>query len=76
VVAGIIISMVRTRKITVEVPELLLHRAQKQSGKGITGTVRQGLELLAAAQACDELAALRGKIRFSIDLETMRDDRN
>lgn len=67
--------MGRTRKITVEVPEQLLKRAQKQSGEGVTGTVRQGLELLAAADAYDQLAALRGKVRFSIDLETMRNDR-
>lgn len=67
--------MGRTRKITVEIPEQLLKRAQKQSGEGVTGTVRRGLELLAAAGAYDHLAALRAKVRFSIDLETMRDDR-
>jgi hypothetical protein len=67
--------MGRTRKITVEVPEQLLKRAQKQSGEGVTGTVRQGLELLAAGEAYDRLASLRGKVQFSIDLETMRNDR-
>ncbi len=67
--------MNRTRKITVEVPEQLLKRAQKQSGEGVTETVRQGLELLAAAEAYDELARLRGTVKFSIDLEAMRDDR-
>ena len=60
------------RKITVEVPEQLLKRAQKQSGEGVTKTVRQGLELLAAAEAYDQLAKLRGTVKFSIDLETMR----
>jgi hypothetical protein len=72
---GIITSMDRTRKITVEVPEQLLKRAQKQSGEGVTETVRQGLELLAAAEAYDQLAKLRGTVEFSIDLETMRNDR-
>lgn len=67
--------MGRTRKITVEIPEQLLKRAQKQSGEGVTGTVRRGLELLAAADAYDHLAALRGKVRFSIDLDIMRDER-
>ena len=67
--------MERRRKITVEVPEQLLKRAQKQSGEGVTETVRRGLELLAAAEAYDELAKLRGTVKFSIDLETMRDDR-
>jgi hypothetical protein len=67
--------MARTRKITVEIPEDLLKKAQKQSGEGVTGTVRQGLELLAAAEAHRRVAALRGKEKFSIDLETMRRDR-
>lgn len=73
--AGMITSMGRTRKITVEVPEQLLKRAQKQSREGVTGTVRQGLELLAAGDAYDRLAALRGQVKFSVDLETMRNDR-
>jgi hypothetical protein len=67
--------MERTRKITVEVPADLLRKAQKQSGEGVTGTVRQGLELLAATEAYRNVAALRGRVQFSIDLETMRRDR-
>ena len=68
-------SMGRTRKITVEVPEQLLEKAQKQSRDGVTATVRQGLELLAAAEIYEQLGQLRGKVKFSIDLETMREDR-
>ena len=68
--------MGRIRKITVEVSDDLLKKAQQQSGEGVTGTVRQGLELLAAAEAYRKLAALQGKVKFSIDLETMREDRS
>ena len=68
-------SMGQTRKITVEIPEELLEKAQKQSRDGVTATVRQGLELLAAGEAYDQLARLEGKVSFSIDLETMRNDR-
>jgi hypothetical protein len=67
--------MGRTRKITVEVPEPLLRKAQKQSQQGVTGTVRRGLELLAAAETYERLNRLRGSVRFSIDLATMRKDR-
>ena len=67
--------MGRTRKITIEVPQDLLRKAQKESGEGVTGTVRRGLELLAAADAHRKVAALRGKVNFSIDLDTMRADR-
>lgn len=64
------------RKITIEVPESLLKRAQDSSGKGITATVRQGLELVAAARTFDELRKLRGRFRLSIDLDELRKDRN
>ena len=64
-----------TRKITIHVDADLLEKAQKQSGEGVTGTVRRGLELVAAGQAYRRLAALRGKVKFSIPLSTMRRDR-
>jgi hypothetical protein len=60
--------MSQTRKITVEVPEALLERARESSGEGITGTVRRGLELVAAGRAYDELRKLRGKVRLNIDV--------
>ena len=62
------------RKITVHVPEDLLQRALESSGKGLTGTVRQGLELVAAGRAYQELRRLRGKVRFSVDLNALRED--
>ncbi len=63
------------RKITVEVPEDLLRKAQASTGEGVTSTIRQGLAILAASQAYDELRALRGKGRFSVDLAKLREDR-
>ena len=63
------------RKITVEIPEALLERALASSREGITGTVRRGLTLVAAGRAYDELRRLRGKLRFGIDLEALREDR-
>jgi hypothetical protein len=68
-------SMGRLKKITVEVDEDLLANAQKQTNDGVTGTVRRGLQILAAADAYEELAQLRGKVRFSTSLSTMRNDR-
>ena len=68
-------SMGRAKKITVEVDEELLRRAQKQARDGVTGTVRRGLEILAAADAYEKLLGLRTKVRFSTSLETMRRDR-
>ena len=64
-----------TRKITVHVDEDLLRQARKRTGKGVTATIRQGLELIAASEAYERLRALRGKVAFSIDLEALREDR-
>ncbi len=64
-----------TRKITVEIPQDLLEKAQQASGSGITQTIRTGLQLLAASQAYDNLRQLRGKIRFSRTWEELKDDR-
>jgi hypothetical protein len=68
--------MVETaRKITVEIPESLLEKAQQASGSGITQTVRTGLQLLAASQAYDRLRQMRGKVRFSRTFEELKEDR-
>jgi hypothetical protein len=63
------------RKVTVHIDKELLRRAQKRSGKGVTATIRQGLELVAASEVYERLRALRGKVGFSIDLKALRADR-
>jgi hypothetical protein len=67
--------MAQQRKITVSVPEDLLASAQKQAGAGVTETVRQGLKKLAALRAQRQLLALRGKVKFSMTWEEMKEDR-
>lgn len=62
------------RKITVHVPNVLLKRARRASGSGITETVRQGLHLVAAREAYAQLRALRGQVRFDLDLKRLRED--
>ncbi len=68
-------TMAEMRKITVEVPEDLLENALASTEEGITQTVRRGLELVAAGRAYEELRRLRGKIRFGIELASLREDR-
>ncbi len=63
------------RKITVHVRGDLLAKAQKATGAGISETVRKGLELLAASEAYDRLLKMRGKVKFSVDLDELREDR-
>jgi len=63
------------RKITVEVSEDLLEKAQAFTGEGVTETVREGLKKLASIRAQHELRKLRGKVKFALTLEELRYDR-
>ncbi len=63
------------RKITIEVPTDLLEKAQEASGEGITQTVRTGLRLVAASNAYAKVRELRGKVKFSLSWEQLKDDR-
>ncbi len=67
--------METARKITVEVPQALLEKAQRASGSGITQTVRTGLQLVAASQTYARLRELRGKVHFSRTLPELKADR-
>lgn len=68
--------MATSKKITVHVPDELLKKAQRSSKLGITETIRKGLELVAAGDAFRRTRALRGKVKFSIELEELRKDRD
>ena len=63
------------RKITVEVPEDLLAKAQEASGAGITQTIRTGLQLVAATRAYERLRQFRGKVRLKHSLAELKADR-
>jgi SAM-dependent MidA family methyltransferase len=65
-----------TQKITVHVDQALLRRARERTGKGVSDTIRQGLTLVAAGAAYEKLRALRGRVKFSVDLHTLREDRS
>jgi len=63
------------RKITAHVPADLLQRAQEATGAGVTETLRIALEQLAVSKAYAEFRKLRGKVKLSIDLDELREDR-
>ena len=66
--------METTQKITAHLPKELLRRAQKATGKGITETLREGLEALSARDAGRRLREMRGKVKFSLDFDALRRD--
>jgi hypothetical protein len=53
----------------------LLRRAQGRTRQGVSATIRHGLELVAASDVYDKIRTLRGKVRVSIDLDALREDR-
>jgi hypothetical protein len=65
----------QTQKITAHIPVDLLQDAQSVTGKGITETIKIALLQLAHTQTYDDLRKMRGKIKFSIDLNELRKDR-
>ena len=67
--------MPRARRITANLPEDLLREAQEVSGKGITETIVEGLQLVRRRRALEKALALRGKVELRIDLEESRERR-
>lgn len=65
----------QTQKITAHIPIVLLHEAQSVTGKGITETLKIALIQLARANVYEDLRSMRGKVKFSIDLNELRKDR-
>jgi hypothetical protein len=72
--AGTVATM-KTQKVTVHLDRTLLRRAQRQTGQGVSATIRQGLELVAARDVYDKLRALRGRVKMALNLDMLRDDR-
>ena len=64
------------QKVTVMLPKRLVEDATQSSGLGITPVIRKGLEGIVAAEALKRLRLRRGKIRFSININEMRKDRD
>jgi len=63
------------RKVTLNLPADLLKKALTASGAGVTETIRQGLELVAASKAYDALVQMKGKVPFNLDIKEIRRDR-
>ena len=62
-----------TRRVTANVPVVLLAEAQRVTGKGLTETLVRGLELVRRSAAAEKAARLKGKIRLDVDLEGSRE---
>ena len=70
------VTKAQLQKITVVLPKDLVKTAMDASGEGLTPTIRLGLEKVAAARAYEGLRKMRGKVRFTLDVEKLREDRS
>jgi len=62
------------KKVTVMLAADLLARATSATGKGITPTIREGLEAVALSRSYAALRRLRGKVKFSMTAAELRRD--
>jgi len=67
--------MTKTRRVTANLPESLLAEAMETTGKGITDTLVDGLELVRRQRAYRKALALRGRVALEIDLAASRERR-
>ena len=64
------------QKVTVMLPKRLVEDATQSTGLGITPVIRKGLEGIVAMEALKRLRLRRGKVRFSINIDELRKDRD
>lgn len=60
------------KKITVNIPVLLLDNAKRMTGMGITETIIEGLQEIEKREKRRALGRLKGKIAMDLDLEESR----
>lgn len=66
----------QTQKVTAALPRELLRSVQAMTGLGITETLKEALEQYARKKVYDDLLKLRGKVKFTLDLNELRKDRD
>jgi hypothetical protein len=62
------------QKVTVMLPKSLIAKATQISGVGLTPTLRQGLEKIVTSDVYAKTRQLRGKVKFSINVDELRED--
>ncbi len=61
------------RRVTANLPSGLLAKACQVTGKGVTETLVEGLEMVRRRAAAASLKSLRGKLKLDLDLDVSRE---
>lgn len=65
--------MISVRRVTANLPRDLLNDAMQATGRGITETLIEGLDLVRRRRAYESAMELRGKIFLDVDLKVSRE---
>ena len=65
-----------TRKITINLPASLIDSAMKGHGNNMTETIKEALRRYNHHRACQELLALKGKVKFDMSYEQLKELRD
>ena len=65
--------MSEIRRISANIPAELLDQARRATGKGITETLVDGLELVRRSAAAAKAERLKGRLRLDVDLGVSRE---
>ena len=63
----------RKRKYTVMLPQDLVAKAMESTGQTLTPVLQRGLELVAREGAYEKARAMKGKMKFSVDFQALRE---
>lgn len=64
------------RKITVNLPSSLVERAMAHNELNLSETIREALKLYNHRRACQKLLELKGKVKFDMTWQELRDKEN
>jgi hypothetical protein len=59
--------------VTANIPTDVLARAQRATGKGITETLVEGLDLLRRRAAGERILAMAGRLKLDVDVDASRE---
>ncbi len=65
--------MEKIKRITANLPESLIRQATSITGKNLTDTLIEGLQMVKRTAAFEKAQKLKGKLKLEIDLETSRE---
>lgn len=68
-----VLHMEKIKRITANIPEVLLKEATAVTGASLTETIIQGLKLVKRAAAYEKAKALKGKLNIELDLDVSRE---